>query len=261
MDGMKKYILDSMEWSFSSVNAYDTCPKMFKMTYIDASPKWENAFAQFGSLCHKVLEEFYRGEITMFDTLPRYLFLYDEYVKQKFPKTRNGTMESSYRDSGEKYFEEFENDFAEYEVLGVEEEFHIKIENRNFVGFVDLILRDKDGNIVIVDHKSKSKFKSEEEKKHYARQLYLYSLYVKEKFGEHPKLLFFNMFRTQQIERIEFNQEDCDEAKKWFLDTIERIYQDEDFKENPSKFFCDNICSTRPSCEESYYYRGEKDDS
>lgn len=261
MDGLKKYILDSMEWSFSSVNTYDSCPRMFKMTYIDASPKWENAFAQFGSLCHKVLEEFYRGKLTIFDTLPRYQSLYDEYVKQEFPKTKNGSMEELYKNSGKKYFEEFENDFTDYEVLGVEEEFHIKINNRSFTGFVDLILCDRDGNIAIVDHKSKANFKSDKEKKHYARQLYLYSLYVKEKYGKYPTILYFNMFRTQHIEKIEFNENDCIEAKNWFLNTIEKIYQDEDFKEIPSKFFCDNICSVRPNCGESYYYRGEEYDS
>lgn len=261
MDEIKKYILDTTEWSFSSVNAYDSCPRMFKMIYLDSCVKQGNAFAEFGSLCHKVLEEFYRGEITVFDTLPRYLSLYDEYIKHKFPKTRNGTMEKSYRNSGEEYFAEFENDFDGYEVIGIEEEFHIKIDGRNFTGYVDLILRDKDEEIVIVDHKSKSKFNSADEKHHYARQLYLYSLYVKEKYGRYPKLLAFNMFRAKTIERIEFDENDCAEAEKWFTETIEKIYEDNEFKESPSKFFCDNICSVRANCEESYFYRGEKDDS
>ena len=53
--------LDQMTWSFSRVNAYSTCPRMFKLTYLDHAPKANSAFGEWGSLCHSVYEDFAKG--------------------------------------------------------------------------------------------------------------------------------------------------------------------------------------------------------
>ena len=71
-------------------------------------------------------------------------------------------------------------------MVATEEKVETQIEVYNFVGYIDLILRDSDG-YHIVDHKSKSGFKSISERNAYLRQLYLYSIYVKEKYGEFPR--------------------------------------------------------------------------
>ena len=58
-----------------------------------------------------------------------------------------------------------------------------------------LILKGQNGFNLTNIYRSfgKGKFKKGE-KEEYAKQLYLYALAVKRKYGEYPKYLFFNMF-------------------------------------------------------------------
>ena len=58
----------------------------------------------------------------------------------------------------------------------------------------------------MLDHKSKGKFKSKKEQAEYARQLYVYAKYVKEKYGKFPKVLIFNMFNAGELIKIPFNK-------------------------------------------------------
>ena len=144
-----------------------------------------------------------------------------------------------------------------------------------FIGYIDLVLLDKtDGEYVVWDHKSKSKFTSEREKKEYLRQLYLYAGYVKEKYGKFPKELTFNMFRANEIVTEPFNETDYEAAVDWFVSTIDKIYETtafldkiaisyyekmkdlSDFKRDD--FFCNNLCDSRKSCERSKYFTNKK---
>lgn len=103
-------------------------------------------------------------------------------------------MNESYHDNGRDYFENWNGFPDNWELVESEKEIHLDINGNAFIGFIDLIVRDKNtGKYIIVDHKSKSKFKNDEEQAEYARQLYLYSLHIKEAFGEYPTQLIFNM--------------------------------------------------------------------
>ena len=55
--------LDAMVWSYSRVKSYFECPRMFYLTYLDEGDQLESAFAQWGSLCHELLDRFARGEL------------------------------------------------------------------------------------------------------------------------------------------------------------------------------------------------------
>ena len=64
-------------------------------------------------------------------------------------------------------------------------------------GFIDLLVRDRnDGRLIVVDHKSKSRFKSDQELELYGFQPYLYAEWVLQTYGEYPKELVFNLFRA-----------------------------------------------------------------
>lgn len=45
------------KWSFSKLSAFETCPMGFKLQYLDRVPSDGNAFSDYGTLCHKLLEE------------------------------------------------------------------------------------------------------------------------------------------------------------------------------------------------------------
>lgn len=159
-----------------------------------------------------------------------------------------------------------------YEVLNVEQEVNLDIDGYKFIGYIDLVIRDKEDNkIIIFDHKSKSKFKNKTEHQEYLRQLYLYAIYVKEQYGEYPKQLIFNMFRAGQIIKANFNIDDYEKTKEWFIRTIKQIendtkFYDKIFLEYQHKnkdisdyknddFFCCYLCGSRMFCERSKDYK------
>ena len=250
-----KIVLDSITWSFSSVNCYATCPHMFYLQYIQCVAREDNAFAQWGSFGHSLLERYYKGEAEFFELASIYEQEYKKHVTCRFPFNKYAILNRTYSDAGLDYFQNFEGDFSDCEVLGVEQEIRITVGGYPFVGYIDLILRDRtDGGIILCDHKSKSKFKNRAERAAYLHQLYLYAIYIRQKYGTYPKKLVFNMFRSQAMVEEAFDSLALQQAEAWFAGTIEVIYADTAFSPKPDKFFCDNLCGARKFCSCSRYY-------
>lgn len=275
--------LDKMVWSFSRVNSYETCPKMFKMVYLDknedGTPMWpeeENAFGLWGTHCHECLEKYYKGELLSFELLDEYEDNYDEQVYMQFPPNKYKDLNESYHDAGTKYFSEFEDLSPDWEVVGVEQKIQLDLGGRKFVGYIDLVLRSvKTGEFVIVDHKSRAKFSSPEELEHYSYQPYLYSQWVFETYGMYPTYLIFNMFRIGESVRVKFTMEGLQKALQWFHRTVDQIYQDTkfedkiviDYRQKGKKlseykfadYFCHYICGPREYCRRNHPLRKKKE--
>lgn len=281
------FILDGMRWSFSSVNTYNTCPQAFRFGYLDALPKVGNAFSDWGTYVHSLMEAYFKGKLEFFELSQAYTEGYQDAVVCEFPPNNFCDLAERYYEAGKEYLDRFDGLFEGCEILSVEKRVKINIDDRPFVGVIDLLVRGKDG-IYVVDHKSKSRFKSKRELAQYARQLYLYSLYVKQEYGEWPVKLIFHMVRSGgELVEVPFVETDAMEAKKWFLDTIDAIYKDSNFISKPnrirndlqrckekfnnkdikfaeytkekkkletalknSSFFCEFLCSSREMCPE-----------
>lgn len=240
------------------MNSYHQCPKQFKLSYIDALPRVDNAFSDWGLLVHYLLEQYFSGKMEFFELSQEYDNLYKEYVTHTFPPNRWVNLNESYYNQGKEYLDNFDGDFEGYEVLEIEKKFELNIKNRAFVGIIDLVLRSPDKTIVCCDHKSKKSFASKKEEGEYLRQLYLYSLWIKEEYGEYPSQLIFNLVRGGKKVIHTFKEEELEQAKKWFLTTIDSIYKDVEFKASPDVFFCDNLCGVRHHCPYSNDYDSEE---
>lgn len=265
-----KFALDNRTWSFSSVNCYKNCPRCFYLSYLKDPPieKVNNAFAQWGTLGHSLFERYVDGALELYELGDTYEKEYYTQVTLAFPPNKYVDLNASYHDKGLEYFENFDGFPENWELIESETEVRLGIDGVKFVGYIDLIVRDRNtGKYIVVDHKSKSKFKDEKEEAEYARQLYLYSLYIKEKYSEYPSHLIFNMFRSNNIVIIKFSKESLNDAKNWFKNTVETIKKDtkfadmvaldyekkrkslRDFKKD--SFFCNYLCSCRKFCERS----------
>lgn len=266
--------ISKMVWSFSRVKCFDNCRKEFKMNYIDKLEKADNAFASYGLLVHELLEDYYNGQCEFFELAGRFRNEYDEKVQEDFPIFYGKDLGEGYYKAGQDYFDHFEDDFSSYNILGVEEQIKMDIGGYPFTGFIDLVLEDADGNITIIDHKSKNGFSSKREKNEYLRQLYLYSLHVHEKYGKWPVKLGFNMVRVPKIEWADFNEEALHEAIEWFTSTIEQIHKEEKFADKIAlsykaagkklsefkrqDFYCNSLCNMREHCGRSQKPRDRK---
>ena len=234
--GQNDFILDGMRWSFSSVNTYNTCPQAFKLGYLDALPRVDNAFSDWGTFMHSLMEAYFRGELEFFELSQAYEEGYADNVTCSFPPNKFCDLSERYYSAGKDYLDKFEGLFEDCEILGVEQRVWLKIDGRPFVGVIDLLVKSPTGYWVC-DHKSKSGFKSKSELAEYARQLYLYSLYVKQKYGQWPEKLIFHMVRAGgELVEVPFVEADCEAAQKWFTDTIDAIYLDLGFESKPNSY-------------------------
>ena len=252
---MDNFIIDNMTWSFSRLQSYNQCPYGFKLRYIDCIEGEGNFYSQYGSFVHSILERFAKGELSIFDISTYYEDNFIANVTYDAPPNNYVDIKQSYYDKGLDYLNNIDLDLEGYEVLGVEKECKFKVGDYNMVGYIDLLLRDKHtGDITVLDHKSGSvKFKkngepASSETKHlldFKRQLYLYSIAVTEEFGVKPKYLQWNLFKDRNWFKIEFNDDELEEAKKWVIDTIDKIKNDIAFPPNPQHYFCYNLCDMR----------------
>lgn len=240
-----EHYVDNMTWSFSRLNSFDGgCKYCWFQNYANkVKDAMQNAFADYGILMHEILEGLDGGEITIWDGIMKYDRRFPDIME--FPKLGNGGMRERYYKQGMDYLTSYE--FNEnYTVLGVEDKIDVKIDGYRFTGYIDKIVRDKrDGGIIVIDHKSKAQFNSKEERREYARQLYLYSIHIKDTYGEYPKMLLFNMFRSQKEVPIIFNMDDFEEAKSWALGVIKEIKACREFPVSEDWFFTTHLCNYR----------------
>ena len=136
---------------------------------------------------------------------------FNEVIVHDAPPNQYTDIRQAYFDKGLAFFDNIDLQLEKYDVLGVEKEVRFQLGGKDFIGFIDLLLRDKaTGQITILDHKSASlKFKkngevSKTDFQHFLefkRQLYLYSIPVIEEYGK-VDFLEWNLFKDQKSIRI-----------------------------------------------------------
>jgi hypothetical protein len=219
--------------------------------------KSPNFFAEFGSFGHLLLERFAKGTLGRDKLETAYVKNFDRRVTASAPKSKNSDTRRKYYEEGLEYFRDCDFSVEDYEVLGVEKEVNFDIGGKNMVGYIDLLLKDKTGALIVVDHKSASypmrksgevKKGSEDKLEGYKRQLYLYSKPVFEEYGEYPSELRWNFFRANKWYSTPFVSDEYDAALKWAADTMALIENEKKWKPNPEFFWCKNLCSVSAHC-------------
>lgn len=252
---------ESMVWSYSRLTSYAHCPYEFYLNYIVQDDELYlsegNFYAELGSYVHEILAMILCGQLSEDDAAQYFLDHYDDSVLYK---TSTKIMHKSIIAVTE-FFADLDLSWVnQYEVLGVEMRCDFLIENQPFVGFIDLLLRDKkDQRIVIVDHKSteypfrqdgKIKKKLKHSFEQYKRQMYLYAHAVWQKYGEYPKSMMWHHFKDRgQLASIAFDASEYQQALVWAKETIKQIHSDAQFDACQDYFYCHNLCNFRHSCE------------
>lgn len=244
-------IPEKFDWSFSKLSTFETCPRAFQLQYLQDPPlpKQQNAWAEYGILCHAILEEFAKGELPVNQLTAEYKERYPDVVVHNFPPYPKGYAEKAFQ-QGIDYFESFSGFGDQYEVVSTEEYFHLNIGSYSFVGISDLVLRDKStGELVVVDHKTKSESSMKNEIDLYKKQLYIYAEHVKNKYGQYPSQIQFNMIKSNRPIVEKFSIEKHEETLQWVEDTIDYIFFEQDWIAKPNQYYCRYICPVFQHCE------------
>ena len=208
-------------------------------------------YSSYGSFVHKIIEEYYSGELSQQDMSSRFLLGFSDNVLGNRP---DGSTVQKYIKQGSQYFTDFKP--FPYTPIDIEHKMVFQIDGVPFVGYADYI-GDDNGDIVVVDSKSKElkkrsnrkkKTKNDENIDSVLRQLYIYSDGIMQEYGKYPSKLCINCFRTGVMIEEPFNEKDHQEALEWAKSGIESIKNAEEFKPSVEYFKCSNICGVNKDC-------------
>lgn len=247
------YLIDQMTWSYSRLQQFDKCKYGFLLKYIFGETEEPTFYGSFGSFAHELLADYYSGRADKPKILTRFTTEYESNVvgmAQSFDVRRNFKQQL--------FDHLLRLERPELNVISVEERFFFPVRNHNFVGIVDLVAADEDGNIMIIDHKSHSlkpfsgrrkPTKTDIELSAYLRQLYLYSSPVAKRYGRFPSSLGFNCYRAGERVVVPFSQTDYEAALDWADGKIDEIRSNTDWEPCLDFFTCKYLCGFGNKCE------------
>ncbi len=213
--------------------------------YLNGEEPESHGITESGSFMHHIMEEYLKGNLKGEELVDYFTANFDKNVPTSMclhmTETFSKDMYGLYYQGYLKFLQEFRGIPDCKEIVDIERWFELPHKDYIINGRIDLVYRDNSGNLCVLDHKSKSKFKSKKDKAQYARQLYLYALASKEIYGEYPKQLVFNLMRGGFV-YIDFNEKDLEDTIAWFEKTVDDIRDVITYDAKPDTFFCRNWC-------------------
>lgn len=248
-----KPLIQDFVWSYSRLTSFQSCKWKFFLRYIRGIDEEEMFYASYGSYMHKIIEGFYKGKIPKDEMVTEFLIGYRENVSGARPGNVNP---SSYIEKGIAYLKGFEP--FPYDMVAVEEKLNFEIDGIKITGIIDYI-GEKDGELYIVDNKSRDLKQRSGRKKptvkdheldEMLKQLYIYAIGVKEKYGKYPVALCFNCFKNREFIVEKFDEERCEEVRKWFIDSVHEIEDNEIWDDVDYEYMrCNYLCGLHNECD------------
>lgn len=135
-----------MKMSKSKINSFLHCRRQFKYQYIDKIPQKESDAMLLGTDVHEIAEQFIKtGGIHSKD--------YSKTI-QSLAKKQNSKYDIQvHLKNLTKFFEDvFHQTDMKYEVFSCED--YLYDEKHNFSGLADLVVRDENNDVIIIDYKT-----------------------------------------------------------------------------------------------------------
>ena len=205
--------------SYSELKVWAECAYKHKLKYVDRVNEFVgNEFTAFGKALHSLCEHSVVGNLNEedFDDYFDMEFLKElQFLKGKvqFRQELIGQMRDQAKNIFPLILPELTNYFDEYEVFSVEEKLFEKIndfllDNYNFKGYIDLVVKTSDGKYHIIDWKTCSwGWKAEKRTDRLVTyQLTLYKKYFCQKHNIDPKMVethFALLKRTAKKDNVE----------------------------------------------------------
>jgi RecB family exonuclease len=171
-----KYGDHVMLWSYSRINTLHNCTYEYYLSRIKHIRGKDNIYTLCGTYAHDIMEKYYNHKLrknelaAQFETdfldveMSDYKFSSDEYKNEK--------MRNKYKNCVIDFFKHHK---TMSDKVATEKILWIDINGNLFMGYVDAIHKDKDGNFIITDYKTSTMYKGKQVAEH-GKQLLLYAL-------------------------------------------------------------------------------------
>lgn len=205
-----KYNVDRL-WSYSRINTFINSPFEYALKYVDGikakEDRQDSIYVSTGTISHDIIEKFYMNEIEytdMYDLFEDGWFTCYELSNLKFDRTneeKNKSVAERYKSNMEYFFKN--HTVYPYKMI-IEMPITINVNNNIFVGYIDGLFKNDNGDITIVDFKSSSAYKGNELENH-SQQLKLYALGIHQLTGI-PLSKIHGCFNFMKYVTIEYTQ-------------------------------------------------------
>jgi putative RecB family exonuclease len=245
-------------YSHSKISAFEQCPLKYKFRYIDKIIVIEKSIEAFlGKVVHSALEWLYlqvkKNSIPQIDdVLICYKNKWQQGYDEKVIIINSELSKEDYFNKGIKFITDYYFTHFPFDdnTLETEKEILIYLDEQKeyqIRGFIDrLVYNLGTGEYEIHDYKTSNSMPSQEKIQN-DRQLSLYSIAIKELFGEDKDvLLVWHYLAYNQRLTLKKTKEQLEELKKKTLDVIKKIESEKEFPACVSKL-C-NWCEYRDMC-------------
>ena len=247
-------------YSHSKLASYEQCKYRYRLRYIDKvpSPVEKSIESHLGSCVHDALEWLYTeiksGKPTpeLDDVIQRYANVWKENFKENFIIVKKEFTSQTYFDKGVKFLIDYFLKHKPFKdgTISTEERVFVNLEKdfpHNIIGYIDrLVYNEENDEFEVHDYKTAKSLPSQN-KLDQDRQLALYSIAVKEKYGkDKPVLLTWHYLSHDKQVFSRRTDEQLDQLKK---DIIKLIGEIETNKEWPiTKSILCNWCEYKTVC-------------
>jgi RecB family exonuclease len=228
-----------MKLSYSSINAYETCPAKYRFQYEDRVPAGSSPALAFGDSLHRALHRFHDRPVPVAPSLGElWSALDDLWVSDGY---RDEAEERLYRDHGREVLARYHRENADgYRIpAALEFRFRVEVEGITLSGVIDRMDRLPGGGYEIIDYKTNRRLPPQ------ARvdrdlQLSLYHLAAREIWGIEPERLTLYFLLPGQRMSTRRAPADADELRRRVVTVAERIDAGMfEPRENPLCDWCD----------------------
>ena len=251
-----------MLWSYSRLSSFYNCPYCWYEAYVNKERGCGNFFSSYGSMMHSILQEYAEGKLTIFELNDEFTKRFGE-IPEDAPKNKYVDIRDSYFNKGINFLNNININFDKYEILSVEKKITFEINGYKFIGYIDILLKDKStGEIIVLDYKSrrvdtlkngnlsKGSLRQLED---FKKQLYIYSKAVFEEYGKYPDKIAWDHFNDIKFVFVDFDIDEYNKTLEWVKETIVLIENEFDYGKwlpnNDNVFYCKELCGMRKICQ------------
>ena len=246
-------------YSHSRISTYENCPLRYKFQYIDKVDVEERQSIEafLGSRVHEAIQKIYRdlncGKENSLDEV--IAFFRSEWEKTRSPSifiVKKDLTAADFRNVGETCIAGYYNrnkPFRDGKTIGIERRVAVDLDAEGrypIQGYIDRLVRIRDGVYEIHDYKTSGQFPTQEEMDT-DRQLAIYQMAIQTEWADVEDVtLVWHYLRHDAVFRSKRTQEQLAELRQALIAKIDKIEEAEKRKDFPAKKnglcqYCDYI--------------------